>query len=160
MKTIFLDIDGVLNNRDYLSSVRKKATYKNPIDELEPRCIGLLNRIIRETRAVVVITSTWLWAFGFEKVRGFLSQAGIDKDVPLLRIKDLGRSSRYYKEMGIIHRLSHGVDAFVILDDDELKYPDHVAEHFIRTSFEEGLTEEAAEKAIEILGREDQNETI
>lgn len=54
MKLVFLDIDGVLN--DFEQSWGAVPDY-NP--EFVPRCVQNFNRIIRETEASIVISSSW-----------------------------------------------------------------------------------------------------
>ena len=49
MKIIFLDIDGVLNNYNTLG---EGANW-------EPDLVKILNRIIKETKAKIVLSSTW-----------------------------------------------------------------------------------------------------
>ena len=50
-KIIFLDIDGVLNSESY---------FKNKIaGVIDPECVRRLNRIIKETDADIVISSSW-----------------------------------------------------------------------------------------------------
>lgn len=64
MKIIFLDFDGVLNSEVWMKS-RFDIIDNNDIDsqypfyEIDPNAIKNLNRIIEETGAKVVVSSTW-----------------------------------------------------------------------------------------------------
>ena len=62
-KIIFLDIDGVLTNGQYIQAILKEHnneedTIKRHIMELDPSNIANVNKIIAATNAKVVITST------------------------------------------------------------------------------------------------------
>ena len=50
-KIIFLDIDGVLNSETYDKNRTAGA--------IDPECAKRLNRIIKETNADIVISSSW-----------------------------------------------------------------------------------------------------
>ena len=55
MRIIFLDIDGVLNNQLWFVKTKGK---RNP-DDLDPESIKYLNNLIKETGAIVVVSSVW-----------------------------------------------------------------------------------------------------
>jgi hypothetical protein len=58
MKVVFLDIDGVLNHCDTRSDV--VPTMKEPLPiPIAPECMLRLNRLIAETGAQIVISSSW-----------------------------------------------------------------------------------------------------
>lgn len=50
MKTIFLDVDGVLTNSGYLNYETR---------HINPEKVRLLSQIVKKTGAVIVLTSTW-----------------------------------------------------------------------------------------------------
>lgn len=57
MRVVFLDIDGVLNHNGTHSGL---VTDKEPLPlPIAPECMGRLNRLIAETGAKVVISSSW-----------------------------------------------------------------------------------------------------
>lgn len=62
MKIIFLDFDGVLNHQDWYKRRMHGETgpeLLHPLNEFDPETIQILNRIIEETGAKVVVSSTW-----------------------------------------------------------------------------------------------------
>src|SRR5579859_6485282 len=63
IKIIFLDIDGVLNSQRFYESEFRKHNESLMHDEygqiFDPLSSDLLNKLIRETKAKVVISSTW-----------------------------------------------------------------------------------------------------
>ena len=63
MKVIFLDIDGVLNSTKWFDLCRELKA-KDPdyvFPELDTVAISNLNWVIRETGALVVVSSSWRW---------------------------------------------------------------------------------------------------
>lgn len=151
MKVLFLDIDGVLVNRESLmkaSGIHAKA---------HPACVAALNEIVSKTGANVVVSSTWRH-FGLLKMKDFLSDWGVKAKV-LDCTPDLTR-----KRGAIYSNVCRGdeiqawldgydrypVESFVILDDDSDM--NHLLPRLVKTEFERGLTMEDAARAIEMLG--------
>lgn len=59
MNIIFLDIDGVLNSKQWHNSDSCKALGNSVKRYFDPVCVEYLNSIISETRARVIISSSW-----------------------------------------------------------------------------------------------------
>jgi hypothetical protein len=58
MKVVFLDIDGVLNHGNSRSAPLATAAEPLPLP-IAPECMARLNRLIAETGAKIVISSSW-----------------------------------------------------------------------------------------------------
>lgn len=54
MKVIFLDVDGVLNSKDWLENNRVRTE-----NSVNPEKVKLLAEIVQKTNAEVVLSSTW-----------------------------------------------------------------------------------------------------
>lgn len=54
MKVIFLDVDGVLNSKDWLENNRVRTE-----NSVNPEKVKLLAEIVQKTNAAVVLSSTW-----------------------------------------------------------------------------------------------------
>lgn len=54
MKVIFLDVDGVLNSKDWLENNRVRKE-----NSVNPDKVKLLTEIVKNTNAAVVLSSTW-----------------------------------------------------------------------------------------------------
>ena len=149
-KIIFLDVDGVLNSMKFdrwLQDHHMKQYYGYEL--LDQNALLNLQDIVFVTGADIVLSSSWrLSRSCCEELRQQLLPYGlqfIDKTVSLPR-KDRGEE---IKEWLSRHP---EVDHFVILDDDEFEMAG-LEGHLVKTTFEEGLLEQHAAKAIEILSK-------
>lgn len=79
MKVIFLDIDGVLNHCSTPPAV-PRAGESLPIP-IAPECMACLNRLIAETGAKVVISSSWRKFAGWQDLGPALVRHGLVADV-------------------------------------------------------------------------------
>ena len=171
---IFLDFDGVLNTERYYAKLKAQdLPYKDKYGHLfDPESVTNLQKIIDATDARIVVSSSWRY-MGLDN----LQRMWYDRDLPgwiegitpmhldddKLLETDLSKldvitadmfcSSRgneikaYFNEV-----LGVGMDTqrYVILDDLKDVLPEQ-EEHFIRIDPIVGITEEDAEKAVEIL---------
>lgn len=152
-KIIFLDFDGVMvNHKSWYVRHEGHAT-------ADPPCVEALNRIISETGAAIVVSSTWRIGARVTEMRKILSQWGVVGTV-------IGYTPRLQKHVGLItvsqprgseihawldeQKHYQGIiESFVILDDDGDMEP--LKDRLVQTKFEVGLTMADAEKAISIL---------
>lgn len=145
MKIIFLDIDGVLNTP---KTIRKFGF--NFIDDI---LVALVARIVRETEAKIVLSSSW---------RIETKDLGIAKDALAqhnLEIHDCTpRIERPFEEGNWVRRSEeiqswidqNEVTAFAIIDDCD---DANIEGNFFQTNEDFGLTVSMAEKIIEHLGK-------
>lgn len=184
MKVIFLDIDGVLNHEKWY---KKRMSLKDtigskewsehyPFYEFDPESVHRLNKIIDETGAKVVVSSTWRHGRSVQDLQYILERVGfigeiIDK-TPSLNAR-IGQESAGYtvprgceidwwlkskkfqrinwsKERQIEYIEKSEVKNYIIIDDDsDMLYSQ--SEHFVKTSWDEGLNDMLMVKCIEIL---------
>jgi hypothetical protein len=80
MRVVFLDIDGVLNHCGTRDA--RTPTEEEPIPiPIAPECMGRLNRLIAETAAKIVISSTWRKVAGWQDLGPALTRHGLVGDV-------------------------------------------------------------------------------
>ena len=129
VKVLFLDIDGVVNNR------RTKQNYKGFIMGIDPAMAALVQRIVRNTGCEVVLSSSWrLYRHSRDEVeRKICKFADI---TPILY------SPRGY-EIKVWLTLHPEIHHYAILDDAESILPEQRA-NFFQTTWESGLTEDIA----------------
>lgn len=142
MKLIFLDIDGVLINR---------AACMRGFGLVDPDCVAQLNRVIAETGAYLVMSSTWRMGKNIAEIKDQLLKWGVigkllDK-TPYFMDKDRGDEIQaWLTNHADIRGDIMPVEKFVILDDDRDMC--HLLPFLIKSTMEHGLTEELANQAI------------
>lgn len=146
MRVIFLDVDGVLNNRYSMS-------LGGGLYNVDPRCVEALNKICTEANAVCVLSSTWRLGWPILAFQQFMEENGftgkvVDK-TPVMRDEERGAEIAAY----ITQCNEHGypIESWVILDDDSDMGP--LLPFLVQTDHEKGLMEWQADKAIEILNQ-------
>lgn len=150
MKVIFLDIDGVLNNRKSMNAAFNHAVFptgNNMCHTVDPDCVARLKKLVSNTGASIVVSSTWR-LFMDEVYRAF-KWCKWD-DVPII-----GKTAKFGARGAEIDAwLEHNpeVTQYVILDDDSFDI--HQKTHFVKTMHEFGLTDDDCKNAQYILERE------
>lgn len=155
MKVVFLDVDGVLNSAAYLYAAERAWPEGTPFEgnqhlELDPPAVARLNRIVRESGAKVVISSSWRFGNTPAEMQEILRRRGFEGEV----VGDTPRDGH-----GAVRGLEiqawldghPGVESFVILDDDSDMA--HLAPRHVRTRFSDGLLDEHVDAALAALAR-------
>ena len=145
IKIIFLDFDGVLNGGEYLANISEWLSF----DALDKDKIQLVNRIIEETGAKVVISSSWRNGCPLEEIEEELIKRGFKGEI-------IGSTPSLTARRGIeIQAWMDGypgeIRSFVILDDESDM--EHLYQFLIQTNPTTGIDEEEVEFAITILNR-------
>ena len=150
MKILFLDIDGVLNSTKFFYEKNELEYYKNisfPLDSFDYRKIELLNYILDETNAKLVISSDWRYDDDLEPCLKF---HGLKHEI-------YGRTSydkhgrRGYEVQKYLLSLKEEIDNYCIIDDIDEWFLPIQSNNVVKTTFNEGLTKELSEKVINIL---------
>lgn len=162
-KVIFLDIDGVLNTKEFHS----KMTKDTPRDEFgyafDPVAVSNLAHIIEETGAVIVISSSWKF-YGVTRLREMWKLRNLPGrvlDITLNTISDdiLLNANLEEMELGVcrgneikewLSKHQGKVSNYVIIDDFDDLLPEQ-EDHAVITNTLIGITEWDANKAIMIL---------
>jgi hypothetical protein len=148
---LFLDIDGVLNSRRFFVGRYNGAdpdgmTWEE--SQIDPAAVAILNRILAETGAECVLSSTWrlmhptFWIEDMLAGRGFTGRI-IDAT------PDLNDKPRGLEIQAWLDAQREQPPAFAIVDDDEDMV--HLSHRLVRTTFDEGLTEADASRLIAML---------
>ena len=157
MKVIFLDIDGVLNSERY-----RNEWGGDPPSNVDDTRLPLLLRIVEETGAVIVLSTSWrrhwnsdpaLRAPGWKAVGDSFDRFGIEF---YDRTPDYEGNNRDCEIRNWLAAHKDEVESFVILDDYGFGWGD-LADRLVKTSEQlgRGLMEKHAERAIELLGRKE-----
>jgi hypothetical protein len=156
MKVIFLDIDGVLVT---WNSLHRWGKLENPKSRtgsmMEPKCVKILNEILAETGAYIVVSSSWRIGRTVEQLKNELSEAGVNVSTLI----DKTPTKAYAPGRG--HEISHWINEhwmgppdeitkFCIIDD-EISDMDPFKHKVAHTSMEKGLTEVHKKQIIKML---------
>lgn len=159
-KVIFLDIDGVLNSRQWFMNEYSK---NKPRFQIDPKTIKRLNHIIYKTSAKIVISSTWRsgreidwfnWVFNLHGFNGLvIGKTPIinhDKVIIPRGIEIMEFYGTHYGYPAYFKEHPSRLYSYVILDDDsDMLYEQK--DNFIHTDFEYGLLDHHVPKIINIL---------
>lgn len=156
MKVIFLDIDGVLNHEKHYTWLMETDELTSlqlvyPFSEFNPESCKILNRIIDETDAKIVLSSSWRLD-GKEQINQLFKHFGLPRiyDITPSLCERFGSLCRG-KEIDKWLNEHPEVTKYVILDDDN-DMEEHQLPFFIKTdAYKDGLNNEVANKVIEIL---------
>jgi len=165
MRVIFLDCDGVLNSHKFFSTSKDDQS----IDglnfgeaQLDPQALALLDNLIEQTGAQIVISSSWRHIWDWQEIAKMFEKRGMEnwdfvigqtitsnqdnRGAEVMAWLDTGR------ERQVVDDKHEAVTAWVILDDtDEFDSTQH--NNFVRTNPKVGLTAADVQKAIQILKR-------
>lgn len=165
MKAIFLDVDGVLNNKLFLKKRRiilkeNKGIY---IPRLDDKNFIALKTLVERTNAKIILSSYWRYYFDKNLMPNNNGLHNHGKDLTLklrkhnLSLKDKTSTdlTRFQKRGDIIKEYLHtheDIDNFVILDDDNIM-KEFTDTNLIQTKPEYGLTMSDVKKAENILNK-------
>lgn len=168
LPVIFLDVDGVLNSRDWYRSQRD---YSDDRRHFDPAAVSRLNSLVDRTGAQIVVSSTWRKHFKrLVEMREFFASVGVRGSIVDRTpnsteegLADLIESKTPYARPERIFR-GHEIHAwllknerrhtgrFVILDDDsDMEW---LTPQLVNTDHDLGLTDADVELAVQFLNRD------
>lgn len=131
MKVLFLDVDGVLNYREWFR-IHGREDYP-----LDPVCIELVQRIIKETGCKIVLSSTWRNHEGsVQELKKYFEIIDKTPHFSSFRGDEIKAWLEKHPE----------VTKYAILDDDNDMHPD---QKLFDCSFDIGLTHEMTQEIID-----------
>ena len=149
-KLIMLDIDGVLVT---WNSIKRFGLDSENRAHFDKRCVKNLNRLIKETGAEIVVSSTWRCGTLENELQRILDRNGVKGKV-------IGKTPMTSRPRGeeiklFLAAFNEGREEpvkILILDDDNDFTMDQQPFH-VRSNMDDGLTKELTDQAIQILGR-------
>jgi hypothetical protein len=145
MRIIFLDIDGVLNSSKFIKRLGKSWTGA----QIDPEAVSILNEIIRETEAKIVISSSWRIVFSLERINSILNDNGfvgeIIGETPRVDWEPYSRGN----EIQMWLDSNPDIESFVIIDD----YSDmgELIKFLVQTKTDDGLLKKHIPLIIKLL---------
>ena len=150
--TIFLDIDGVLN--DYNTTVYNTRNDILGKYNISLEKLNLLKQLIKEINGKVVFISALRYDEDFLELAYTLTEMDIQID---------GRTPRINgnKSLEILSYLTeHNISNYLILEDDELLDIPEIQEHLIETPTDDGLQDYLVEEAITLVKKNNRKRLI
>jgi hypothetical protein len=147
VRVIFLDMDGVMNShRSITEEYESRRSGNSPrgittCHWMAPYHVEPLNRIIRDTGAKVVISSSWRLSNSSSKMQKFLQAAGVECEV-------IGQTPYEDKPMNGFPSLYGGSPRGSEINSWLIQHSE--VESYV-TDAQIGLTEELADQAIAML---------
>ena len=156
MKIIFLDFDGVMDTSYYDHILSKEGKPGN--DEygavFDPYCIRNLKRIIEETEADIVVSSSWKYMMGYQDFLNMWKDRGLPGFITDVTPNPVDRRKRGDEIDAWIEECKTECQ-YVIIDDLEANnFNEHQIPRLLIVNPFFGLDEETAERAIQILNAE------
>lgn len=166
MNYIFLDIDGVMNNRiDWMSKVDNQSeNFKNHRMFCD-KAWEMLSDVCKATDARIILSSSWrlgLKEDGNEIVvrnKDYKLSNKLLEYFDKYEIKLVGLTTNYYNYRGkqikdCVKKYFTQYDRYVVLDDEDCDIRGYVPEEqIIKTKFETGLLPEHCEKIINYFNK-------
>jgi thiol-disulfide isomerase/thioredoxin len=168
LKFVFLDVDGVLNSRQYFRSDTYKVEQFNAgmteeetdfsigVGQLGAPHIERLNRLV-QPGVVFILSSTWRVLYKLDLMQQMLEAKGfkgkLSGRTPSFNDGPRGREIAAWIEAELGIEIASGELAwptFVIFDDDQDM--DRLRGRYIQTTYEAGLQDEHVDRAIAMLG--------
>ena len=176
MKVIFLDIDGVMNcQEEMLELLKQNPKERNGVDLPSPAKCKLLKKLVDETGAEIVLSSSWRLSlqaiqniidtfrpYGL-RLDGFTCEGVLRSMFNGTEYKNIKPKHTHHCYEGICiddrgaeiayWLVKHPeVTNFVILDDESSDIIDWLPDNLVKTCSYSGLTGEDVLKCIKILG--------
>ena len=154
---LFLDLDGVLNSVNWMSNVNPDFWIAEDGDtQLDPEAVMRLERVVRESGAKIVLSSSWRKLYEYKTIESFLRHHGFTGEVigeTPHRVDFAERPAGTYQRGWEIQAWldEHPeVAHFAILDDDSDMA--HLTDHFVHTKHPHGLQDEHIPQILKLLG--------
>ena len=156
MKVIFLDVDGVLNYRDCF--LERHRVNNAPLI-WDKDCVNELNRIIKETGAKIVVSSTW--RILDDHYKALTTEMGIEGEfigktkshLPITKPEGTCRGDEIQDWITTFCIETNNAPGNIVILDDDSDMGD-LLPYLVQTSFhKKGLTKELADEAIVMLNK-------
>lgn len=150
---IFLDVDGVLNNENYIVKCYNKHHKPMSMNHVpfDPKCLNNLMILVQQIQQLdydvnIILSSTWrLNEIDYNIVDARLAEYGLSLNgktsyidgIRGIEIEDFLQDKCYTN--------------FIILDDDIFDIQDYFPNNLVKTNFKTGLTKHNVKQALKII---------
>lgn len=151
-KVLFLDIDGPLATTDCFKKTEMK--FGKRLYKWNPKCVQILNEILVETNAVIILSSDWRKFFTMDELNEIFKWNGVIQS-PVDVTDTLKRSFSSSSDIDRIFQIgryleNNSIKKWVAVDD--LNLNSDIVKNFVLVEEEEGISQEGIkEKLISFL---------
>lgn len=170
-RLLFLDFDGVLNHADHFVALKAAGRDKSE-EPLDPSCVARLSRLVEESGAYVVVSSSFRIGRSVSDLREILVRGGfahgerVIGKTPQHRSGGNGLGGRGTEVAAWLRALPRRNERYVAVDDhddmdeglghgpappDGAPPLDRVRDHLVLTASSVGLTDRDVERALRIF---------
>lgn len=161
-KIIFLDIDDVLNNSDSgyggWSAINKGFLDITKKDILfDEKAVDRLKIILKETKAKIIICSTWRILMDIQKLRYIFNMYGFKPNIVIgdTPVNMRGLTDSGFRGTEVREWLENNPTREYIIIDDSNDYYEYQKEKQVQTEVNIGLLDKHVEEAIKLFEEED-----
>lgn len=155
MNIIFLDIDGVINSKEWHESELCKSFGTSVKRYFDPKCVALLNRIVEESSARIIISSSWRLLRNLQELQDLFHSVGFTGKIygktPVSSTYDIdnptSRGAEIQEWLDANKKRIKSPIRYVILDDED-DFLEHQYSYFFQTNPVTGLDTSLTEKVI------------
>lgn len=162
IKIIFLDIDGVLNSHKWY---HERLSRQTDLDEFDPNCVSLINKLTDVTGAKIVLSSSWRRGKSLNELKQLFKDVGITGELigktPILSfLCDIenyhysvprGNEIKAWIEINRYALNSKDFKLQYVIIDDESDMLYWQRNKFVQTNHDIGFTESDYNKCLKIL---------
>lgn len=156
-RILFLDVDGVLNNRKSMIAASEGTHPPGEVSHLtmDPVAVALLQEVVSDLNIELVLSSVWRMSMiGVSKTSRVMQWAGWKGRPPFIDVTDTIGSHRGTQIQRWLDSRSDLEDIeYVIVDDDSDMLPSQM-NRFVHTSNFYGLTKEKAKEIRDLFTKE------
>ena len=169
-KILFLDMDGVLNTKWWYTQMDRNTPKDQYGYAFDPKTVANLKRIVEETGADIVISSSWK-CMGLSQMEDMWEERNLPGKIigitpnsvsdEMLLNADIDSIELFHirgeeiKEWLAMH--GKRISNYAIIDDMDNMLPEQQS-HFVHTNPEVGITENDADRIITILKTKNNDE--
>jgi hypothetical protein len=155
MKIIFLDIDGVLVTWESLRIWGLSGPTKSRSGGmLDPKSVKVLNEIIEDTGANIVISSSWRIGRTLEALKSDLTEGGVNCSTMIdftPRRNDAKRGLEIQEWLNHYSFINKTYPEKIVILDDEISDMDPFKHRVVQSNMVTGLTKQHQVRVLEIL---------
>ena len=150
MKVIFLDVDGVLNSKEFIMSQHINGKRKGGIIGTSDEMMDRLQTIVKESGAIIVMSSSWRGGFmaGNEHFEKNITKPFAKRNMFITDITPRDRNMERGLEIKAWLDKHPEVERFIILDDEEFDIHEHYPKQLVKTDWKIGLQDQHVELAL------------